>query len=329
MTTILYTVATDKDGNLIKAIDAEKGKDFFCPVCKTDPILRKSGNIGKGAKRPHFAHRSLTPNCTPETALHYSFKNLLARKIEQHIKTISPLPISWNCKYCGLLHEGNLLKKIKDVKIEHYLTICKPDIALIDKEDKVFAVIEVVVTHKPEETVLNFYNKNNIILIQINLTSDKDIDNLDIKISQPDIVSICYNPKCKTCGEFQQKRIMTIIDGPCWKCDSNMKVATISSSRGGLVNGTANNLSPSNFNIKEITFAQSKGVLLKTQYSNTVNEKYLANSCNKCGLFAGNFYLFEDYILPASNGDLQSETFEIGYHCENCNEQTRNDFYEK
>jgi competence CoiA-like predicted nuclease len=68
MTKILYTVAKDIDGNLIKASDAEKGKDFFCPVCKTDLILRKSDNIGKGAKRPHFAHRSLSPNSFPATS---------------------------------------------------------------------------------------------------------------------------------------------------------------------------------------------------------------------------------------------------------------------
>lgn len=326
MTTILYTVATDKDGILIKANDAEKGENFFCPVCKTDLILRKSGNTGKGAKRAHFAHRSLTPNCTPETALHYSFKNLLASKIEQHIKANTQLPISWSCKYCGLLHTGNLLKKIKGVKVEHYLTVCKPDIALIDNDDKVFAVIEVVVTHKPEESVLNFYSDNDIILVQINLTSDKDIDDLESKISQPDEVSTCYNPKCKTCGQFQQKRIMTIIDGPCWKCSSTMKVATISSSRGGLVNGSTNNLRPSDFTEKEIAFAQSKGVLLKTQYSKTVNEKYVANSCIKCGSFAGDFYLFTQYISPASYGELPSQIFDIGYHCEHCDGGTESDY---
>lgn len=75
MTNILYTVAIDNDGNLIKANDAEKGNVFFCPVCKTDLILRKSGKTGKGTKRPHFSHRKLIPNCTPETALHYSYKS--------------------------------------------------------------------------------------------------------------------------------------------------------------------------------------------------------------------------------------------------------------
>ncbi len=329
MTTILYTVAIDKDGNLNKANDSEKGGDFFCPVCKTDLILRKSGNTGKGAKRPHFAHRSLTPNCTPETALHYAFKNLLFSKIKQHIIAETPLSISWSCKYCGVPHTGNLLKKIKTVKLEHNLIVCQPDIALIDYNDKVFAVIEVVVTHKPEENVVKFYSDNNIILIQIKLSSDRDIDDLESKVSQPDEVSTCYNPKCKTCGQFQQKRIMTIIEGPCWKCGDTMKIATISSSTGGLVRGSSNNVRPSDFTDEEITFAKKKGVLLKTQYSKTVNGKYLANSCDKCGAFAGDFYLYSQYIAPASYGTLPSETFDIGYHCEHCDGRAESDFIDK
>ena len=118
MTSILYTVATDKDGNLIIANDAEKGTHYTCALCRADLILRKSGKTGKGTKRPHFAHRSLTPNCTPETALHYSFKHLLAKKIETHIKNQTPLPFSWYCKFCGDKHSGNLFPSPKSLSIE-------------------------------------------------------------------------------------------------------------------------------------------------------------------------------------------------------------------
>lgn len=319
MTRILYTVATDKNGNLIKANDAEKGNEFFCPICNEELILRKSGNTGKGTKRPHFAHHSLTPNCTPETALHYSFKKLLADKLQQHISTQTPLQFSWLCEFCGVVHEGNLLKKIKSVKVEYNLTVCQPDIALFGEDGKVVAAVEVVVTHKPEENVIEYYHDKNIILIQINLTSDDDIENLENKISRPDRVTTCYNPKCGKCGHYQQKKIMTIIDGPCWKCDNTMKIATISSSTGGLVDGYSNNLRPSAFTHEEINFAKLKGVILKSQYSKTTHDKYIANSCTKCGAFAGDFYLFTQYIAPSSYGDLSSESFDIGYLCEYCN----------
>ena len=148
MSKILYTVASDKTGNLIKANDAEKGQEFFCPICKSGFILRKSGKTGKGARRPHFAHRTLTPNCTPETALHHSFKKLLFQKLQQNIIAQVPLPMWWECKYCHEKHSGNLLKKVKEVKMEHNMGICQPDIALLNANNKVFAVIEIVVTHK-------------------------------------------------------------------------------------------------------------------------------------------------------------------------------------
>ncbi|NOS73514.1 MAG: hypothetical protein HOP36_03005 [Methyloglobulus sp.] len=316
MSTILYTIATDKDGNLIKANGAEKGNDYFCVVCKAELILRKSGKTGKGTKRPHFAHHALTPNCTPETALHYSFKNLLANKIQQHITINQPLPISWHCTFCGIEHSGNLLKKIKAVKVEHNLTVCQPDIALFDNEENVFAVVEIVVTHKPEENALKYYKENNIILIQINLTSDKDIDNLENKAIYPDYVGTCYSPKCTVCGYFQQKTTMTIIEGACWKCNEPMKVAYISGSKE-VVRGSSH-LDPRRFTSEEVNFAKSKGVKLKNQYSKTLSENYFANSCAKCGAFVGGHYLFTQYISPAIYNGWPTEDFDIGYHCYQC-----------
>jgi len=320
MMKILYTVAIDKNGQFVKANDAEKGNNFFCPVCNSDLVLRKSGKTGKGTKRPHFAHQSLTSNCTSETALHYSFKNLLVNKLQQHITAQMPLPFSWECEYCGIEHSGNLLKKVKTVKIEHNLTLCQPDIALLEENGKVFGAVEIVVTHKPEENVLKYYSKNDIILIQINLTSDKDIDEIERKISRPDRVLTCLNPKCKICGHYQSKKRMTIIDGTCWKCRNIMKVAAISISNGGMVRGISNNLRPSDFTSEEIAFAKSKGVILKTQYSKTVHDSYVANSCAKCGSFVGDHFLHTDYIVPASFGQLSSQIYNIGYHCENCEE---------
>jgi len=77
---ILYTVALDPQGQLITARNAIKGNAFTCPMCSSVMILKKSGKTGEGTKRPHFAHKSLTPNCTPESVLHFVFKTLLAKK---------------------------------------------------------------------------------------------------------------------------------------------------------------------------------------------------------------------------------------------------------
>ena len=111
--TILYSIANNSTGKMVNANDAEKELDYFCPLCKQPFILRK----GK-KKRPHFAHKNLSPNCTPETALHYSFKNLLAKKIQEHLDSKEPLEIRWQCGKCHESHSGNLLKKAIQVKVE-------------------------------------------------------------------------------------------------------------------------------------------------------------------------------------------------------------------
>lgn len=320
MSKLLYTVAINNDRKFIKAVDAEKGNDYYCPVCKDKLILRKSGNTGKGSKRPHFAHHNLTPNCTPESALHFSFKNLLFIKIQECIKSQESINISWNCKYCNDNHKGNLLKKATSVKLEYNLKVCQPDIALLDSNNNVVAVIEVVVTHKPEPEVIKFYKDNKIILIQINLTSDKDIELLIEKISNPDIVDFCINPKCITCGNYSQITRMMIINGPCWSCENTMKIATIFSSDFHGLRGKGQYLSPSDFNADEIEFAKSKGVILKIHYSNTLNSRYLANTCGKCGKFAGDFYLYSNYISQAAFGDYPSQTYDKGYSCQHCDE---------
>ncbi len=310
MTKLLYTVATKKDGQFIQAIDAEKGNDFYCPICKEKLILRKSGNTGKGSKRPHFAHNNLTPNCTPESALHFSFKNLLFKEIDGKINLKLPINISWHCKYCNDNHKGNLLKKVTSVKLEHNLKVCQPDLTLLDNDNKTIAVFEVVVTHKPEQEVLNYYKENNIILIQINLTSHKDIELLEEKISNPDLVDICFNPKCKTCGNYKLKSQMKIIDGECWRCKNTMKIASTFKSYM--------NSSPKYFSNQEIEFARSKGVLLKVHYSSTMECKYLANTCRNCGSFVGDFHIISEYITPAEYGEIPSESYDIGFHCQHC-----------
>ncbi len=312
VTKILYTVATNKSGELVTAVDADKGSDFFCPVCNNELLLRKSGNTGKNAKRPHFAHKTLTPNCTPESALHHSFKRLLTRKLEQHISDSTPLEITWKCNNCGEKHSGNLIKKAINVKLEYYMGECQPDIALIDKGGKVFAVIEIVVTHKPEQKILEFYRANNITLIQINLESDQDIFNLNLKASNPNIVSLCTNPKCPSCGRATLKRYLTIIDGWCYKCKGSMNIATIHRGFNGYY------MRPDEFSPSEVAIANSKGANLKMNYSKTMRERYMSDTCPNCNAFAGSHFVFTEYYSPAGYGEIPSVVHDIGFVCPSC-----------
>jgi hypothetical protein len=307
---ILYVTAFNEQGMLVKANDAEKTGTYSCPICNNELILKKSGNVGKGSKRPHFAHHHLTENCTPETALHYSFKKMLQENIKRCINDKLPINMTWECNYCNGKHEGNLLKKVSDIKDEYYMNVCKPDIALFDEKGKVFAVVEIVVTHKPEKNVMKYYHDNNIILIQIDLDSENDLDNIDEKIKRPSIVDCCFNPKCKICGEYMIKKDLIVLNERCYNCGNSMMVCYINTNNGYKT--------PAEFNKYEIDFARSKNVLLEMRFSKTVNKKYLANICPCCKAFVGGWFLFDDIILEHAY-DENIPKYDMGYYCDKCN----------
>jgi len=212
---ILYVTAFDKNGVLIKANDAEKTEDYFCPECKDKLILKKSGKTGKGSKRPHFAHYSLSPNCTPEGVLHKSFKLLLLEKIQKHIADKTPINIEWECIYCHEKHNGNLLQFAKDAKDEYQMEKCRADIALLNQEGNPFAVIEIVVTHKPEEPAIEYYTQNKIILIQIELDSEDDLDKIEAKINIPTSIDYCFNLKCPNIDNYAYQRRAVAFNKKC------------------------------------------------------------------------------------------------------------------
>jgi hypothetical protein len=95
---------------------------------------------------------------------------------------------------------------------------------------------------------------------------------------------------------------MYIIDAPCSKCNSPMKVALI---RGDFDKRGETTSGPESFNKEEIEIAIAQGALLREQYSNTAEESYIANTCGNCCAFVGNFYQFKDYYHPAEMGEYE------------------------
>lgn len=296
---ILYSIAETPIGQLINAIDADKQSAYLCPACKQPLLFRKGLK-----KRPHFAHKVLTPNCTPETALHYSFKTLLYHKIKEHLDLDLALPIQWTCSKCHELHTGNLLKKAVEVRLEYNLGSCRPDIALLDRNGQTIAVIEVVVTHLPEEKTLDYYRQNQIFVITYLLKSDRDIDRLDLVTLAPDSINLCISPKCLKCGEHMWRKYLLIIDAQCWNCRASIKVATSHSEDGAV----------DDFSNYEIGLANQNGCSLKRRYSYN-GTIYGVNTCFKCFKDIGTHYLIVDCL---QNTDLLTKRIEVEYYCFHC-----------
>lgn len=273
---ILYPIALDEKDKLIHIDNAEKGMHFFCPVCKKEFILRKSGKTGKGARRPHFAHNESGPNCTLESVLHCSFKRLLSDLLKNYKEENRPFFINWYCSICGYKNSENLLAKVASIKKEYALEACRPDIALLDTEENVLAVIEIVVAHKPEEAALQYYKNNKIVLIQIELSSEGDLKTVEENAANPDLVDFCISPTCHNHDRYKVNRNIRSEYYQCGRCFSWNEKYYIEIDN---VFGKKKSLS---FSKDEINIVKSKRTGIEIKINKDKNEKYPFSVCINC-----------------------------------------------
>ena len=195
---ILYKYAEDINGKIIHINNVLTGENYFCPDCKEKFVFKK-GKI----RQKHFAHNNINSNCTGEGYLHKTFKKILLEFIKYNVVNKIPMNILIECNKCHNKILMNILGNCLSVKDEYDMKICRPDIALIEENGNVYAVFEIVVTHKPEDNIIDYYQKNNIILFQIKLETENDLENINETINnkieiktRPDYFNACINPNC-------------------------------------------------------------------------------------------------------------------------------------
>jgi len=294
----------DRDGKLIHISQVERGLkcNCKCPDCEKPLVARK----GQKTKH-HFAHYP-GANCSAETVLHQLGKRLLYNRISSAIINHQSVPICWQCEYCPEEHKGNLVKKASTLEIEKDFGTCRPDITLLQEDKHPVVFIEIVVSHAPDENVLNYVTENDITLVEFHLKSAEDLEVIvESSTLHPTIVHLCLRPKCKVCGHPLHPKVLHIFDGDCWKCNASMKIAVL--------DVEFNLEGPENFSKEEIDIARRHGAILKINYSRDSQEAYLSNTCGHCGVLTGRHYLhhFIDLMKPG-NGH------KTGNICMTCNE---------
>jgi hypothetical protein len=145
---ILLPYALSPEGRLVTAEAADRGVVHRCQACASPLTLRRGAK-----KRPHFAHR-LGANCSPETALHFAAKHLIAQVVKDWIaaraidSSVASPSIRRTCPGCGESRDQSLPPKVTDAVVEHRLTSGRiVDVCLLDERREVCAV-EVFKTHE-------------------------------------------------------------------------------------------------------------------------------------------------------------------------------------
>jgi len=314
MRNMLNTLAWDELGQKVEAVHAVKGARYTCPVCRERLVSRRSWVEKKGAKRPHFAHQSGHPPCSPESILHSVFQKLLYDRLVRALENGLEVPVQWLCSYCQVEHNRNLIRKAQKVVLEHNMVTARADIALVDVQGKALVAIEVVFTHEPEPAVNLFYRKNNIALLRFDITDEDDLKRVDEVPLAPDYVDQCITKRCPECHGFQKEKIMRIEEVACTSCGAVSKLALIDAG----IDRLARPGTPEYFTPEELERAKEEGASIRQVRNTILGRMAAAHVCSSCSKsFQGPFH-------PSSYNSIRYvpvskvKEMRIGCYCEPC-----------
>lgn len=136
-------------GEKISPDKAVKGKEYFCPECRSKLIQRTGNKV-----RNHFAHHGINNQCDflNEGWVHLSAKYQIKLQIENWINKVSSSPVLHRvCPFCKKKKVQQLPEIIEKVSLEKQIDGCQVDVALFDKSDNIICAIEVKDKHAVNE----------------------------------------------------------------------------------------------------------------------------------------------------------------------------------
>lgn len=199
--------ALNQDGKIVHISNAWRDAKFSCPCCGGEMVC-KQGNIRKW----HFAHKTLSDNCSYETYLHSLAKIRFCEWFNTSDEFIISLDILHRCSLSGSciwfenempdccenksLQSYNLKKYYDSCDIERSFEDFRSDLLIYNstKSDREPIFIEVCVTHPCSKEKIN----SGIRIIEFVIRSEEDIDFIiGSTIKESNIIRL-YNFKVKS-----------------------------------------------------------------------------------------------------------------------------------
>lgn len=267
----------EKEGRLVHVSTVERGLKCHavCPVCKTPVVARKGDKT-----RHHFAHYP-GANCSAETVLHFIAKQLIYEKLQTAVALKQVMPVEWKCIACAGRHHMNLLENVSQVTLEKKLGQCRPDICLLDTNDQARALIEIVVSHRPDRKIIDYCNRHNIPLIIFRIVNAEALEKIERSPNlNPSLVLYCLRDRCPDCGGPLFEKRLFIIASSCWRCGAPMQLAAME------INQTLHGIT--HFSAADRLIAREKGVIFREHFNQKSHRREPAVACPSCGVVTGN-----------------------------------------
>lgn len=302
-----------KDGNLVHISEVSGGLSCGCrcPACAS-PLIAKKGNV----RIHHFAHPGdagphASKCVSKESLLHLTGKLLLAKTLDKCRKSNLAPQFHWHCKICSDTHHIGF-DWFHSSSLEESIEGRVPDLCLKNREGKVLAVLEVVVSHRPETEALAVYDRLGAMVLEFKLSRFDDLVRMENpEYLQPSLVRFCPRPFCSRCRGALNFEYLVVSDLNCRRCKSPMKVAWLEIGEDGV-------LLERDFTEEEILKAESAGARLELESGETLP---WANVCPECRTrtTVGNIYRHK----PAQGEPTrisQSVRESVGQWCLRCEE---------
>jgi ssDNA-binding Zn-finger/Zn-ribbon topoisomerase 1 len=296
----------EKEGQLVHVSTVERGLkcNAVCPVCKTAVVARKGAKV-----RHHFAHYP-GANCNAETVLHFIAKQLIYEKLRAAIDLKQVMQISWKCIACSHRHSLNLLENVCRVALEKKLDNCRPDISLLDSDNQARALLEIVVSHRPDRKIIEYCNERNIPLLIFRIANAEALEQIGLyRNLNPSVVLYCLRDRCPKCGApLFEKRLFTI-NNSCWRCGAPMKLAAMK------INNKLYGIT--HFSEADCLIAREKGIIFREHFNKKSRQRELAVACPNCGVVTSNRFVgFQKRMVQKQSGIYR------GKICLNCRTHT-------
>jgi hypothetical protein len=322
---ITYPVA-QREGSLVWAEDlavaGDRPPDLTCVACQEAVLLRAGSQ-----RRPHFAHR-LAVNCSAgETVLHATAIRVLSDAVSAAIVAELPYPIHTWCEICDSAGVGDLAKhRGAHLEINKALSpVVRPDLTMVDSTGKPRYVIEVIVTHAPEEAALSAIKQAELPVICVWPTWDT-IHHLRNGLSEEGrrtpgsntgfhrvIDGPCSHPRhprhrvgpCANCGDESRAVGVELGSLDCYRCQRPMPVLDVIDFDGQHLH-TITASASSLVGVQDI--ARELGVLLRMTSSKTAGTAYLMHHCPSCEAKSGDFFVYGPGYVDTS---VQRRTYRV------------------